>query len=88
MKKMLCALGMFIYVRLQTRRSCRRRRSIAAPLTPNGLAFWPDDKYRYVGNWDDHAKLIRRYEIRADAKPSFDDADRLVAGEGFMNSPG
>ncbi|MEQ1902787.1 MAG: SMP-30/gluconolactonase/LRE family protein [Pirellulaceae bacterium] len=30
---------------------------------PNGLAFSPDEKYLYVGNWDDHNKVVMRYEI-------------------------
>jgi gluconolactonase len=33
---------------------------------PNGIAFSPDEKYLYVANWDDHAKLIRRYEVQPD----------------------
>jgi gluconolactonase len=34
---------------------------------PNGIAFSPDEKYLYVANWDDHKKIILRYEVRADA---------------------
>jgi gluconolactonase len=33
---------------------------------PNGLAFSPDEKYLYVGNWDDHKKVIYRYEVQPD----------------------
>ncbi len=33
---------------------------------PNGIAFSPDEKYLYVGNWDDKRKVILRYEIAAD----------------------
>jgi len=33
---------------------------------PNGLAFSPDEKHLYVGNWDDHKKVVMRYEIRPD----------------------
>jgi len=33
---------------------------------PNGIAFSPDEKYLYVGNWDDHKKVIYRYEVNAD----------------------
>jgi gluconolactonase len=33
---------------------------------PNGIAFSPDEKYLYVGNWDDNRKIIMRYEVRAD----------------------
>ena len=34
---------------------------------PNGIAFSPDEKYLYVGNWDDNKKLIYRYEVQSDA---------------------
>jgi gluconolactonase len=33
---------------------------------PNGLAFSPDEKYLYVGNWDPQRKVVMRYEVRAD----------------------
>jgi gluconolactonase len=33
---------------------------------PNGLAFSPDERYFYVGNWDDKKKVVMRYEVRAD----------------------
>jgi gluconolactonase len=33
---------------------------------PNGLAFSPDEKYLYVGNWDDKRKVVMRYEAKAD----------------------
>jgi gluconolactonase len=33
---------------------------------PNGIAFSPDEKYLYVGNWDPEKKIIMRYEVRAD----------------------
>src|SRR5271166_2406693 len=32
---------------------------------PNGIAFSPDEKYLYVTNWDDHKKVIMRYESHA-----------------------
>jgi gluconolactonase len=32
---------------------------------PNGLAFSPDEKFLYVGNWDDKHKLINRYPVTA-----------------------
>lgn len=35
---------------------------------PNGLAFSPDEKYLYVGNWDDHHKTVSRYEIDANGQ--------------------
>jgi gluconolactonase len=32
---------------------------------PNGLAFSPDERFLYVGNWDPERKVIMRYEIDA-----------------------
>jgi gluconolactonase len=32
---------------------------------PNGLAFSPDERFLYVGNWDPEAKVIMRYEVDA-----------------------
>ncbi len=33
---------------------------------PNGIAFSPDEKYLYVGNWDPEKKVVMRYEVAAD----------------------
>ena len=33
---------------------------------PNGLAFSPDEKFLYVGNWDDKKKVVMRYPVAAD----------------------
>jgi gluconolactonase len=33
---------------------------------PNGIAFSPDEKYLYVGNWDERKKVVMRYEAKAD----------------------
>jgi gluconolactonase len=37
---------------------------------PNGIAFSPDEKYLYVGNWDirdiHHTKTVWRYEVQTD----------------------
>ena len=33
---------------------------------PNGLAFSPDERYLYVGNWDPERKVVMRYEVAAD----------------------
>jgi gluconolactonase len=33
---------------------------------PNGLAFSPDEKYLYVGDWDDKEKIILRYDVQPD----------------------
>jgi gluconolactonase len=35
---------------------------------PNGIAFSPDEKYLYVGNWDDQKKVVMKYEVTADGK--------------------
>ncbi len=34
---------------------------------PNGLAFSPDEKFLYVGDWDDKKKVIFRYPVKTDA---------------------
>ncbi|HXG64202.1 MAG TPA: SMP-30/gluconolactonase/LRE family protein [Blastocatellia bacterium] len=34
---------------------------------PNGIAFSPDEKYLYVGNWDEKKKVVMRYEVNPDA---------------------
>jgi gluconolactonase len=33
---------------------------------PNGLAFSPDEKYLYVGNWDMRRKVVMRYPVQPD----------------------
>ena len=33
---------------------------------PNGIAFSPDEKTLYVGNWDPKAKIVKRYAVRRD----------------------
>ena len=33
---------------------------------PNGLAFSPDEKFLYVGNWDEKKKVVNRYPVNAD----------------------
>lgn len=33
---------------------------------PNGIALSPDEKYLYVGNWDEKKVVVMRYEARAD----------------------
>ena len=32
---------------------------------PNGIAFSPDEKHLYVGNWDPEKKVVMRYDIDA-----------------------
>ena len=34
---------------------------------PNGIAFSPDEKVLYVGNWDPDKKIVMRYEVNPDA---------------------
>jgi gluconolactonase len=34
---------------------------------PNGIAFSPDERYLYVGNWDPERKIVMRYEVNPDA---------------------
>jgi gluconolactonase len=34
---------------------------------PNGIAFSPDERYLYAGNWDAEKKIVMRYEVGADA---------------------
>jgi gluconolactonase len=33
---------------------------------PNGIAFSPDERYLYVGNWDPERKIVVRYEVDDD----------------------
>jgi len=33
---------------------------------PNGIAFSPDEKYLYLGNWDEKRKVVMRYEVKPD----------------------
>jgi gluconolactonase len=33
---------------------------------PNGIAFSPDEKYLYVGNWDEERKVVMRFPVEAD----------------------
>jgi gluconolactonase len=33
---------------------------------PNGLAFSPNERYLYVGNWDPGRKVVMRYDVRDD----------------------
>jgi gluconolactonase len=35
---------------------------------PNGLAFSPDERFLYVGNWDDHRKIVVRHPVLADGR--------------------
>ncbi|HET7291736.1 MAG TPA: SMP-30/gluconolactonase/LRE family protein [Vicinamibacteria bacterium] len=33
---------------------------------PNGIALSPDEKFLYVGNWDEKDKVVKRFEVRPD----------------------
>jgi gluconolactonase len=33
---------------------------------PNGIAFSPDEKYLYIGNWDLQKKVVMRYPVKSD----------------------
>ena len=37
---------------------------------PNGIAFSPDEKYLYIGNWDTEKKIVMRYEVAIDGSLS------------------
>jgi gluconolactonase len=42
-------------------------RTIATDLAgPNGIALSPDERFLYVGNWDDARKVVMRYEATPD----------------------
>ena len=44
-----------------------RLRLLTAELSgPNGIAFSPDEKFLYVGDWNEKKKAVRRYPVRAD----------------------
>jgi gluconolactonase len=44
---------------------------------PNGIAISPDERYLYVGDWDEKHKVVMRYPVRPDG--------RLGAGEVFYD---
>ncbi len=44
-----------------------RLRLLTSELTgPNGIAFSPDEKFLYVGDWDEKKKVVMRYPVRPD----------------------
>jgi gluconolactonase len=47
---------------------------------PNGLAFSPDERYLYVGNWDPERKVVMRYELGED--------DRVIAAQVLLDMTG
>ena len=52
---------------------------------PNGIAFSPDEKFLYVGNWDPAAKTVTRYPVHRDGSVGsgevFIDLTQQVPGE-------
>jgi gluconolactonase len=57
---------------------------LAADLTgPNGLAFSPDERFLYVGNWDEKRKVVMRYPVRADGR-----LDRGTVFADLTSAPG
>ena len=52
---------------------------------PNGIAFSPDERYLYVGNWDPAAKIVLRFPVKRDgtlgASSIFADLTREVPGD-------
>ena len=47
---------------------------------PNGIAFSPDERYLYVGNWDPKKKVVMRYPVNPEAT--------LGKGEVFFDMTG
>jgi gluconolactonase len=48
-----------------------RLRLVTKELTgPNGLAFSPDERHLYVGNWDERRKVVMRYDVARDGSAS------------------
>jgi gluconolactonase len=44
-----------------------RIRLLTAELSgPNGIAFSPDERFLYVGDWDEKKKVVMRYPVRPD----------------------
>jgi gluconolactonase len=37
---------------------------------PNGIAFSPDERFLYVGDWDENNKVVMRYEVNPDGTVS------------------
>jgi gluconolactonase len=71
---------------------------------PNGLAFSPDERYLYVGNWDEKRKVVMRYSVeaggslsngsvffdltRADGEDAIDGVKVDRAGNVYISGPG
>jgi gluconolactonase len=78
---------------------------VARDLTgPNGIAFSPDERFLYIGNWDEKKKVVMRYPVNADgtlgtgavffdmtAAPGEDALDGIkvdVRGNLYVSGPG
>lgn len=52
---------------------------------PNGIAFSPDEKTLYIGDWDPRAKLVKQYPVRHDGSIGtgqvFVDLTALIPGD-------
>jgi gluconolactonase len=71
---------------------------------PNGIAFSPDERFLYVGDWDDERKVVLRYPVKADggvgpgevfadltAEPGEDAIDGIKVdrrGDVYVSGPG
>jgi gluconolactonase len=53
---------------------------------PNGLAFSPDEKFLYVGNWDDNRKIVMRYCVARDLKVTGSEIFADFTAEGTENA--
>ncbi len=82
-----------------------RLRLLTSELTgPNGIALSPDERFLYVGDWDEKKKVVMRYPVRADgslgkgevffdmtAAPGDDAIDGIkidVSGNLYVSGPG
>jgi gluconolactonase len=53
---------------------------------PNGIAFSPDEKFLYLGNWDDNRKVVMRYAIAADGTATGGEVFADFTAEGTENA--
>lgn len=53
---------------------------------PNGIAFSPDEKFLYVGDWDDNHKVVMRYAIALDGSVAGSKVFADFTAEGTENA--
>jgi gluconolactonase len=53
---------------------------------PNGIAFSPDEKFLYVGNWDDNRKVVMSYCIADDGRVTESKVFADFTAEGTENA--